>query len=44
MKKTLDPQVAIYYAQVAEALRDLPAAQRADLLEDLMPHLREVAA
>jgi hypothetical protein len=44
MKKTLDAEVAVYYAQVAEALRDLPAAQRADLLEDLMPHLREVAA
>jgi hypothetical protein len=39
-----EAEVAEYLAEVRGALDDLPAASRAELLEDLGEHLREVAA
>jgi uncharacterized membrane protein len=44
MKVRYSAEATSYYGEVARGLVDLPAAVRADLLEDLMAHLNEVAA
>jgi hypothetical protein len=40
----LSAEATAYYGEVAAALGDLPAPVRADLLDDVMSHLTEVAA
>ena len=44
MTTLVDPEIDGYHAAVRAALADLPDAARAELLEDLADHLREVRA
>jgi len=44
MTTLVDPEIDGYHAAVRTALADLPDAVRAELLEDLADHLREVRA